>query len=388
MTVTWLEPAANSPFPAVENAVEDGLLAVGGDLTSTRLLNAYQNGIFPWFNKDQEILWWSPDPRMVLFTDQLKISKSLKKTLRTSPLKVTFDQAFEYFKTANQQRKKMLGKPFDINSVKQQFEKLKNYFSEQQINLLQKKTSNTYEPIFIVGMPRSGTTLLERIFSSNDKVYCAGELETLDLFPKHIENSTGNKVFFPEILSHIPDQAVEYYCEQYLESISANFKDYLHTLDKNPFNFANIGFIKMLFPKAKIIHCTRNPVDVCLSMYFQNFAHTNMDFSYDLNDIAEYYSLYSEMMQHWSQQNIDILTINYDDIVSDTKKIIDQLCEFTGLKQLTVESSEQNADSIHTASVWQARQKIYKDSIERWTSYENQLSDFINRYPGLLKQNK
>jgi len=299
-----------------------------------------------------------------------------------------YDQAFKYFKTANQQRKKMLAKPFDINKVKQQFEKLKNYFSEQQIKQLQQKTPNNYEPIFIVGMPRSGTTLLEKIFSSNDKVFCAGEKETLDLFPKHIEDSTGNKVTFPEVLSHIPDQAVEYYCVQYLKSITANYNDYQHTLDKNPLNFANIGFIKMLFPKAKIIHCTRNPVDVCLSIYSQNFAHTNMDFSYDLNDIAQYYSLYSEMMRHWSHQNLDILTISYEDMVTDPKKIIDQLCEYTNLKQLTVESREQNTASIHTASVWQARQNIYHDSIERWTCYENQLSDFIHRYPELLTQNE
>ncbi len=326
------------------------------------------------------------------FTDALKTGLSIETStvLNFSLGKINddlskFDQAFEFFKTANQQRKKMLAKPFDINSVKQQFEKLKNYFSEQQINQLQKKTSNTYEPIFIVGMPRSGTTLLERIFSSNDQVFCAGELETLDLFPKHIEDSTGNKVIFPEVLSHIPGQAVDYYCKQYLESVSANYNDYQHTLDKNPLNFANIGLIKMLFPKAKIIHCTRNPMDICLSIYFQNFAHTNMDFSYDLNDIAQYYSLYSEMMQHWRHQNIDILTISYDDMVTDTKKIIDQLCEYTGLKQLTVEPLEQSVASIHTASVWQARQNIYKDSIERWKSYEKQLSDFTLRYPELVK---
>jgi len=326
------------------------------------------------------------------FTDALKTGLSIETStvLNFSLGKINddlskFDQAFEFFKTANQQRKKMLAKPFDINSVKQQFEKLKNYFSEQQINQLQKKTSNTYEPIFIVGMPRSGTTLLERIFSSNDQVFCAGELETLDLFPKHIEDSTGNKVIFPEVLSHIPGQAVDYYCKQYLESVSANYNDYQHTLDKNPLNFANIGLIKMLFPKAKIIHCTRNPMDICLSIYFQNFAHTNMDFSYDLNDIAQYYSLYSEMMQHWRHQNIDILTISYDDMVTDTKKIIDLLCEYTGLKQLTVEPLEQNVASIHTASVWQARQNIYKDSIERWKSYEKQLSDFTLRYPELVK---
>jgi len=329
------------------------------------------------------------------FTDALKaeVRVETKTVLNFSLGKINddlnkYDQAFEYFKAANQQRKKMQVTPFDINSIKQKFEKLKSYFSEQQIKQLQKKAFNNYEPIFIVGMPRSGTTLLERIFSSNDKVFCAGEIETLDLFPKHIEASTGNKVTFPEILSHLPEQAIEYYCAKYLESITANYDAYQHTLDKNPLNFANVGFIKTLFPKAKIIHCTRNPVDICLSIYCQNFAHSNMDFSYDLDDIAKYYALQSEMMQHWSHQNLDILTISYEDMVREPKKIIDQLCEYTGLKQLSVESSKQNTASIRTASVWQARQKIYNDSIERWTCYENQLTDFIHRYPELLKQNR
>jgi len=100
MSVVWLSPDSDSPFPSVAKALEDGLLAAGGDLSSLRLLNAYQHGIFPWFNKDDPILWWSPDPRMVLFTDKVKISKSLKRTCRTTPLTITFDQAFEQVITA------------------------------------------------------------------------------------------------------------------------------------------------------------------------------------------------------------------------------------------------------------------------------------------------
>jgi len=100
MPVVWLSSDSDSPFPSVANALEDGLLAAGGDLSTPRLLNAYQHGLFPWFNKDDPILWWSPDPRMVLFTDKIKISKSLKRTLRTSPLTVTFDQAFTHVITA------------------------------------------------------------------------------------------------------------------------------------------------------------------------------------------------------------------------------------------------------------------------------------------------
>lgn len=95
MSISWLASQSDSEFPLIEQADEDGLLAVGGDLSSTRLIKAYQHGVFPWFNQHDPILWWSPDPRMVLFTDKVKTAKSLKKTLRRTKLTVTIDHAFE-----------------------------------------------------------------------------------------------------------------------------------------------------------------------------------------------------------------------------------------------------------------------------------------------------
>ena len=94
--ITWLSSTDLQYFPPVDYAFDDGLLAAGGDLSTDRLLNAYRLGIFPWFNKNDPILWWSPDPRLVLFTDKIKISKSLSKTLRTTAINVTFDQAFSH----------------------------------------------------------------------------------------------------------------------------------------------------------------------------------------------------------------------------------------------------------------------------------------------------
>lgn len=95
MSIIWLNEASDSDFPAVEQANEDGLLAAGGDLSTQRLINAYIQGIFPWFNKNEPLLWWSPDPRMVLLLSDIKISKSLKKTLRNTNMTVTFDRAFD-----------------------------------------------------------------------------------------------------------------------------------------------------------------------------------------------------------------------------------------------------------------------------------------------------
>lgn len=100
MAITWLPLRDDGLFPPVNQAFDDGLLAAGGDLSTTRLLSAYRQGIFPWFNRNDPILWWSPDPRLVLWTDQIKLSKSLKKTIRTTLITVTFDQAFTQVITA------------------------------------------------------------------------------------------------------------------------------------------------------------------------------------------------------------------------------------------------------------------------------------------------
>lgn len=100
MPITWLAATADSRFPPVEQATPQGLLAAGGDLSARRLLDAYRRGIFPWFNRNDPILWWSPDPRMVLFTDRIKISNSLQRTLKKQPFRLSFDQAFEAVMTA------------------------------------------------------------------------------------------------------------------------------------------------------------------------------------------------------------------------------------------------------------------------------------------------
>jgi len=110
MSLPWLATSPNSPFPAVEQAFDDGLLAAGGDLSPQRLLNAYRNGIFPWFNEHDPILWWTPNPRMVLFTDQVKVSRSLRKTLNTTTLTITIDQAFtEVMRACSAPRKQANG---------------------------------------------------------------------------------------------------------------------------------------------------------------------------------------------------------------------------------------------------------------------------------------
>ncbi len=110
MSLTWLAAAPNSPFPAAEQALGDGLLAIGGDLSPQRLINAYRNGIFPWFNEPDPILWWTPDPRMVLFPNQVKISRSLKKTLNTTAVTLSMDLAFtEVMSACAAPRKKAKG---------------------------------------------------------------------------------------------------------------------------------------------------------------------------------------------------------------------------------------------------------------------------------------
>jgi len=167
-----------------------------------------------------------------------------------------YQGASEYFQTANKKRREGLNPAFDIKAIQQQFSAVKGYFTRERIARLQTHGASDASPIFIVGMPRSGTTLVQRIFASDKTVFCAGEMETLDRMSGHMESSTGKRIAFPAVLSHLPSRAMKYYCDQYLDSATAEFRSYRHVLDKNPLNFINIGLIGILFPRARIVHCT------------------------------------------------------------------------------------------------------------------------------------
>jgi tetratricopeptide (TPR) repeat protein len=217
--------------------------------------------------------------------------------------------------------------------------------------------------VLVVGMPRSGTTLVEQILSSHPGIAGGGELSFWG------ERSRGP--IFDATGQIDPEWAAET-ARDYRALLMSISPATQRVTDKRPQNFHYLGLIHSVLPRARIIHCRRNPVDTCLSIYFANFA-TQMDFAYARSDIAAYYREYLRLMAHWrSVLPADrFLEVDYEDLVADSELTTRELVEFCGLDwDDACLHPEHNRRAIQTASVWQARQPVYRTSVERWRRYE------------------
>ena len=225
-------------------------------------------------------------------------------------------------------------------------------------------------------MPRSGTTLIERILSSHSKIYGAGELIFL---PQIVDkNYLKDNKNFDETISKIRSQ----YSEQIVK-LSNN----KYIIDKLPLNFKWIGFIIKAFPEAKIIHLERNAMAVCWSNYKINFRDSGMDIALSQKDIAEYYTLYDDLMKFWYEKfNAKIININYEKFVlnyeKEAKNLIDKLS--LNWEENLKNYNKNNDQPVETASLHQVRGKIIKNTSEQWKIYKN----FLTEMQDTLKVNK
>jgi tetratricopeptide (TPR) repeat protein len=218
-------------------------------------------------------------------------------------------------------------------------------------------------PVLILGMPRSGTTLVEQIVSSHPEVAAGDELpfwsRTAEAFGR-LGASDSREDYFDRVASDY---------EAVLRGISPTAR---RVTDKMPGNYLWIGLIHLVFPKAKIIHCRRNPIDTCLSNYFTNFT-SPFPFSYDKEDLAFYYRNYQRVMTHWNDviPPGTILNVDYEELVADRERVTRRMIEFLGLEwNDACLRPEDNRRVVRTASQWQARQSVYQSSTERWRRYE------------------
>jgi tetratricopeptide (TPR) repeat protein len=218
-------------------------------------------------------------------------------------------------------------------------------------------------PILILGMPRSGTTLVEQILSSHPDVAAGGELAFWG------EQASGFRMDATGKID--PDWANEA-ARDYQALLTGISPTARRVTDKRPQNSHYLPLIHSVFPRARIIHCRRHPVDTCLSIYFQNFAR-RMDFAYDRDDLLSFYRQYLRLMAHWrSVLPADrFLEIQYEELVADREPLTRKMIEFCGLHwDEACLHSERNRRTVRTASVWQARQPVYQTSVARWRHYE------------------
>jgi tetratricopeptide (TPR) repeat protein len=233
--------------------------------------------------------------------------------------------------------------------------------------------------IFILGMPRSGTTLIEQIVASHNKVYGAGELIYLQKVLK--KNFVNDSKYQKQIIIDHQNLSKNVIFKEYIEHFNLyNFNENIIT-DKAPQNFRLIGFIKLFFPNSKVLHCFRNPKDNCLSLYKNTFASNMMNWTNKAEDIAEYYNLYSEIMKFWKQKISNFIhDIEYEKLIADKESEIRKILNFCELDwdEKCLSPEKNSKTPIKTVSIAQARQPIYKSSLNNSTNFDKHLSKMFS----------
>lgn len=290
-----------------------------------------------------------------------------------------YDKAFALFKTAN--RLKPL--KYDPAGVEELFDRYIGTFDAKLFEKLPKASLGSDKPIFIIGMPRSGTSLTEKIIASHPQVFGAGELTKMrnlcEGLPQRLENDTP----FPECAASLSQEQMDALAEEYISFVDElNEAGLAHVTDKMPQNFLFLGMISQMFPQAKIIHCMRNPIDTSLSCYFQNFGAAGLDFSYDLDNLVHYYGLYQRLMDHWEKVlPIDIYHLSYETLTANSAEEIPKLIEFCGLEWDDACLSPHKSKLVtKTASFDQVRKPIYQSSRERWRNYKKHIKPLIDAF--------
>jgi len=272
-----------------------------------------------------------------------------------------FKQAFTHYSEGNQLRKKLFN--YDINTEVELFKKIKsNYAQIVQNSLTSEKFPKNLMPIFIVGMPRSGTTLVEQIISSHSQVHGAGELHFAAQFGAAI--ATG--------VTEVNSESLVDFRQNYLNKLQNISNGNLIFTDKMPLNFRYIGLLTAAFPEAKVIHVKRNSAAVCWANYKQFFESKSIGYCYAIDDVITYHKLYENLMDFWTNKlsnriyNLDyeLLTVNQE---KDTRRLIEYLGLDWDEKCL---SPQNNTRSVATASNVQVRQKVYQGSSEQWKKYQ------------------
>ncbi len=286
-----------------------------------------------------------------------------------------YDEAGKYLIKGNKIQYKM--KPFNLKKEEKVYKKIKDLFQDKPP--LEVKKVKESKPIFICGMPRSGTTLCEQILSSHSKVEGAGELTYL------AEMSGINQIISPDDITLEKFEKVVNNKNdslrtrnEYLEALSAHGKkNPQYICDKMPHNYVLIGLIKFLFPEAKVIYCKRDPMDNCFSLYSHKFTELSHQYSYDQKILAQYYKLHVSLVDFWLNKFRDsIFVLDNEELVNNQEKISKQMIDFCELEwEEQCLEFHKNKRQVRTASIEQVRQPINKKSIGAWKRYEKYFSD-------------
>ena len=280
-----------------------------------------------------------------------------------------YAKAFKHLNMGNELR--FAEFDYDIESDRALIESIIETFSAEAMSRLQIDADPSSRPIFIVGMPRSGTSLVEKILASHSDVHGAGELEYMFALGTSRFLGEANNYQFQPLGSYATSTFADV-GKEYLEKIRLLNDEAIRVTDKMPFNMMMLGLIRIALPNAKIVHCVRDAEDTCLSILKQNFTTGNYRFAYNMKTVAQFHNLYTRLMKHWHDvMPGTIYDVSYESLTHHPEQEIRKLLVACDLEfQERCLSFQKSKAVVKTASAFQVRQPMYTKSVGLWKQYE------------------
>jgi tetratricopeptide (TPR) repeat protein len=298
-----------------------------------------------------------------------------------------YGAAFQHYASGNVRRRKTV--PFDITVFENKTRRVAECFSAEFFVQRSQAGHSDRAPIFVVGLPRSGSTLIEQILASHSSVEGTFELPNVLTIVREFDHADSEHDAYPEKVRAVPPEEFANLGRRYIEETAPLRSGKLHFIDKMPNNFSHVGLIHSILPNAIIIDSRRHPMDSCFSTYKQHFAE-GQSFSYDLDDLGRYYRCYLGLMDHWDTVLPGkVLQVRYEQLVRDPETHIRRLLSHCGLDfEPACLAFHETKRSVRTASAEQVRQPMYTSGIGHWRHFERELEplrralgDCLERFP-------
>ena len=293
--------------------------------------------------------------------------------------KKDFKESFKFYNDGNWMQRKTVEYNAEENS--KSIDLTIDFFKKNKEQLNFDSGISSKDPIFILGLPRAGSTLLEQILSSHSMIEGTEELHNIMTIGRRIRTTNDSKNYLNNLLD-LNKENISSYGNMYIDETRWARKDNNFFIDKMPNNFPHIGLIKMILPNAKIIDARRNPLDGCFSCFKQYFAK-GQHFTYDLDDVARYYKDYLKIMKFWNNYFPDeIHTVCYENVINNPEQEVRLMLKYLGLDfEKSCMDFHKSSRPVKTASSEQVRQPIYKSGMNYWKNYEDDLSTLVKHFP-------
>jgi len=286
-----------------------------------------------------------------------------------------YDEAFIYAKKANALVDQTLA--YDRKEEERHLEATKDFFTEEAVRRLKTLGSQSEAPIFIVGMPRSSTSLVEKILAAHTEVSAAGEIGKVGVLARGLAIQNEKPKTYLEAIKSIDGHTVSHITKAYLSALEPFSIGASRITDKSIDQYRYLGFVHGLFPNARIIYCQRHPLDVVVSIFLQRFEYHH-PFAYDLQKIARQYEAHLQYMRHWQAQGVPFYIADYARLLAEPEEAIRELLEYVELPfEDDCLSFHKAPGQVRTASQWQVRQPLYATSKGRWRNYEPYLKEVL-----------